>query len=541
MALGALLFTFLAFLFHKITKIGSRPKGLPPGPPTRPIYGNLKEISTLFPHITYAEWAKTYGPVFTIMRGPIPWVVVNDAASAHDIFNKNGQLTAGRPSMRLDNACRGGYTPALMWGAPWRAARKMWHAVLNVGASRAYLPYQELEAKKLLVDVCEGSGDWRGHIERFSNSVAMTMTNGRRVPESGDPTIREVMDDLYEISVCALRWAWLDEVAWAWSKWTPAWLVPGRREAKGYTERHERMLWRLWDRTKRVLEGADGAMGVLPSFNQAIQEKLKAGYQGITERQATEVTHSLLQAATDTTASTLNNWVAAMALYPDVQKKAQEEIDRVVGSDRLPNENDAADLPYTRQCVQELQRWISVVPLALPHATTSDMQLGEYHVPAGTGLIINTHAIHRDSRAYPDPKEFRPERWEGKLQMVTSDEQVGARTDLFSFGAGRRICPGQHIAERNLFYICSHFLWAFDIRKRKDAAGNEIDIDMDDVRPGLINTMNPFDVDVKPRNLERVEWVKKHWEEQKSALLDENEQWVRSPELIESVMQRAAR
>lgn len=169
------------------------------------------------------------------------------------------------------------------------------------------------------------------------------------------------------------------------------------------------------------------------------------------------------------------------------------------------------------------------------------MQLGEYHVPAGTGLIINTHAIHRDSRAYSDPKEFRPERWEGKLQMVTSDEQVGARTDLFSFGAGRRICPGQHIAERNLFYICSHFLWAFDIRKRKDAAGNEIDIDMDDVRPGLINTMNPFDVDVKPRNLERVEWVKKHWEEQKRALLDENEQWVRSPELIESVMQRAAR
>lgn len=57
----------------------------------------------------------------------------------------------------------------------------------------------------------------------------------------------------------------------------------------------------------------------------------------------------------------------------------------------------------------------------------------------------------------------------------------------------------------------------------------------------MINTMNPFDVDVKPRNLERVEWVKKHWEEQKSALLDENEQWVRSPELIESVMQRAAR
>ncbi|KAH7053207.1 cytochrome P450 [Macrophomina phaseolina] len=538
MAFGAVIFTILTYLIHKILKIGSRPKGFPPGPPTRPFYGNLKEISTLRPHLTYAAWSQTYGPIYTIMRGPDPWLVINSAATAHDIFNKQGQVTAGRPNMRLDIACRGGYAPAAQSGASWRAARKMWHAVLNVGASRAYLPYQELEAEKLVVDVCEDGDAWRTHVERFSNSVAMTMTNGRRTPAAGDPRVREVMDDLWEISVCALRWAWLDGVAIAWSRWVPAWMVPGRREAKGFTERHEKMLWRLWNSAFKSPEGAEV---VLPSFNKAVQEKLRAGYQGITEREGTEVTHSLLQAATDTTASTLNIWVAAMAMFPEVQKKAQEEIDRVVGPNRLPSESDAANLPYTRQCIQELQRWISVAPLALPHATTAPMQIGEYHIPAGTGLILNTHAIHRDPVAYPEPREFRPERWEGKLQMVTSDEQVGARTELFSFGAGRRICPGQHLAERNLFYVCSHLLWAVDIRKKKDAAGKDIEIDMDDVRPGLVNTMNPFEADVKPRSTEKSVWAKRNWEQKRSALLDSEEQWIQSPEVVESVMARAAR
>lgn len=189
-----------------------------------------------------------------------------------------------------------------------------------------------------------------------------------------------------------------------------------------------------------------------------------------------------------------------------------------------------------------LQRWISVAPLALPHATTAPMQLGEYHVPADTIVLLNVHGIHRDPEAYPDPKVFKPERWEGKLETVLSDEQVGARTDLFAFGAGRRVCPGQHVAEQNLFFVISHWLWAFDIQKKKDpVTGKEIDIDMDDVRPGLVNTMNPYEVEVKPRSRERAEWIKANWKKQRETLLDEDEQWLSSPEAVEKIMARTAK
>ncbi|KAL0261750.1 hypothetical protein SLS55_003180 [Diplodia seriata] len=512
MALGALIFTVVAYLTHRILKIGSRPAGFPPGPPTRPIWGNLKEIDTLRPHLTYAAWSATYGPIITAMRGPIPVVVVNTAAAAHDVFNRRGQATAGRPAgMKVDLAARGNYAPALMGGAPWRAARRMWHAILNVGAARSYLPYQALETVKLLADVCDeeeggvgGAAEWRTHVERFSNSVGMTMLNGRRVPRKEDPGIREVIDDLTNISTLQLRTEWMDGAQWLWKLPGGRWWLPAKRAAERLGAVHEAMLTRHWNNTKGWSEKGEKQ---LPNFIQAIQEKLRAGWEGVSERQGMEIANELLVAATDTTASSLNNFMAAMALFPDVQRKAQE-----------------------------------AVPLSLPHATTTPIQIGEYHIPAETTIILNTHAIHSDPVAYPDPKVFRPERWEGKLETVVSDEQVGARTDLFAFGAGRRICPGQHVGERNLYFVISHWLWAFDVRKKRDAqTGKEIDIDMDDLRPGLVNTMNPFEVDVKPRSKDKSEWIRTHWKKQREALLDEDEQWIQSPEAVANVMARSAR
>lgn len=184
---------------------------------------------------------------------------------------------------------------------------------------------------------------------------------------------------------------------------------------------------------------------------------------------------------------------------------------------------------------------MTAVPIGVPHATTAPMQVDEYHIPAGTILILNSYAIHSDPETYPEPREFRPERWEGKLETVVSDEQVGARSDLFSFGAGRRICPGQHLAERTMYLAVAHMLWALDIRKAKDKEGNEIPIDRDSVRPGLVETLNQFEVDVKPRSGERAEWLKRNWKQQRETLLDKDEQWIQSPEGVAKNLEKTAR
>lgn len=78
-----------------------------------------------------------------------------------------------------------------------------------------------------------------------------------------------------------------------------------------------------------------------------------------------------------------------MALYPEVQRKAQQEIDRVVGSSRLPNETDRHNLPYVNALMQEVLRWHPVAPLGVPHATTAEFECEGYLIPKGSTIIPN--------------------------------------------------------------------------------------------------------------------------------------------------------
>lgn len=293
------------------------------------------------------------------MKGSQPWIIVTGAAEAHDLFHVRGSATAGRTSSRMELAMRGGYWPQFLSGPQWRDARKLWHAVLNVGAARQYQPLQELEAKQLVADVARDGKNWKAHMERYAGSLAMTLMNGKRVPtaDGDDETVREIVDDFDVFMQHLNRTAWLDNVPGFWR--VPAWMVPARREAARIAAGHRALIMRHWNETKRRM-----AAGLsLPCFNRAIMERLSASrkgegeYEGLAERvsevQAAEIGELLVTGATETTSATLKNWIAAMTLFPDAQRKAQDEIDRVVGPHRLPDAADAADLPYVRQVIQE--------------------------------------------------------------------------------------------------------------------------------------------------------------------------------------------
>ncbi|EOD43983.1 putative cytochrome p450 protein [Neofusicoccum parvum UCRNP2] len=460
---------------------------MPPGPPTVPFWGNLKQLSTagLYPERIYTEWAKTYGPVYTVMKGSQPWVVVTGAGEAHEIFHKQGQATAGRPSSRMELAMRHGYWPQFMHGAKWRVARTLWHAVLNVGASRQYRPLQELEAKQLLADVARDGKGWRAHVERYAASLAMTLMNGQRITASRDPVADEIIADLAEFMAHYNATAWLDKLPGFWS--LPEWAVPARRTAARIAANHRALILRHWDATKQ----RDAAGLSLPCFNRAIMERLRQpDFAGrVSEHEAAEVGELLTTAATETTASTLKNWVAAMATHPDVQRRAQAEIDRVVGPDRLPADTDAASLPYVRQVIQETHRWLTAVPLGLVHATTTPLPWRSHVIPAGTPLVLNAYGIHRDASLFAAPRTFDPERWAGRLEAAgtLADDRVGARSEaLYAFGAGRRVCPGQHVAEQGLFLAVARWLWAFDT-----AADGPVD--PEDYKPGIVCSLENFE------------------------------------------------
>lgn len=123
-----------------------------------------------------------------------------------------------------------------------------------------------------------------------------------------------------------------------------------------------------------------------------------------------------------------------MVLYPDVQHKAQAEIDAVVGPHRLPNFSDRQSLPYITAVMKEVTRWHSAAPLGLPHFINVDDEYNGYHIPKGSIVLGNTWGILHDPRTYAEPMEFKPERYfvDGKLDYSSNDP------GRFSFGYGRR-------------------------------------------------------------------------------------------------------
>ena len=123
-----------------------------------------------------------------------------------------------------------------------------------------------------------------------------------------------------------------------------------------------------------------------------------------------------------------------MARNPEVMKKAQEELDRVVGKERLPDFSDRDNLPYIDALIKELLRWNPPFPMSVANRATQDDVYRGYSIPAGAIVIPNIWAISRDSSIYPDPEAFNPDRFlkDGKTNhaVLNPEDRV--------FGSGRR-------------------------------------------------------------------------------------------------------
>lgn len=117
----------------------------------------------------------------------------------------------------------------------------------------------------------------------------------------------------------------------------------------------------------------------------------------MSDEQAAYLSGSLLEAGSDTTASILVGFIQAMMSFPDVQKRAQEEIDKIVGPDRLPTMDDADSLPYIRACVKESIRWMPTTVMAAPHGVTEDNEYLGYRIPAGATVICNVWYVPEDA------------------------------------------------------------------------------------------------------------------------------------------------
>lgn len=232
-----------------------------------------------------------------------------------------------------------------------------------------------------------------------------------------------------------------------------------------------------------------------------------------------------------------------MLLYPAAQERARQELDGVCGAGRLPALGDWGDLPYVRACVKETLRWFPTVILGLPHAATRDDEYMGHRIPAGATVLMNIWAINTDPGRYGpgDPRAFDPSRFEGDGRTSAEAAAAGAEgggpggpggpggRDQWTFGAGRRVCPGMHVADRSLFLGVARLLWGFDLERAPDGRGGEVTPDPDDLTQGLVVAQKPFPSRITPRSNKHAQVIREEWEACQ-ALLDEDKQWREIPD-----------
>lgn len=201
----------------------------------------------------------------------------------------------------------------------------------------------------------------------------------------------------------------------------------------------------------------------------------------------------------DTTVATLSNFFLAMILFPDVQKKAQEEIDSVVGRDRMPRLADREKMPYVNAIAMEAQRWGVVGPMGLPHVAQEDIIVDKYTIPQGAYLLPAVWWFCHDPARYPEPEKFDPSRY---LEPRNEPDPKSV-----TFGFGRRICPGRFFADTSILLTIAHTLAVFDIGKAVDERGNPVDVQLEP-QPGAICHPKAFKYSISPRSEKHTELIK---------------------------------
>ncbi|KAG7446976.1 cytochrome P450 [Guyanagaster necrorhizus] len=482
---GAFLLTALAFF------LGRKPNMLPPGPKGWPVIGNIFDMPTKSNWLTYAEWGRKYGPICSVNLMGQRMIIVNDAKILAELDRK-GAIYSDRPRLEMAGELVG-YAKTvvlLRYNTSFRNCRKHISKMMGtINSIQKYLPMEEHETRRLLKRVLANPGNLNESLRKTSGSIILKVTYGIDVQEENDPFVKLIESSNTNFGIATTPGTFLVDNFPALRHLPENWPGAGfKRLAKKWAEIFDNVIEVPYAFTKGQMDA-----GIAPP---SFLSSALADEEGLSPSKLLDIKHtaaSLYGAGADTTVSAQYAFFLAMILYPYVQKKAQAEIDAVVGSDRLPGFMDRENLPYINAIVSEVLRWNSVAPIGFPHTAMEDGIVGGYFVPKGSIIITNLWQILHDAEVYPDPFTFDPSRF-----IAFPGKEVQRDPRHACFGYGRRYCAGSHLAEASLFICFAMSLAVFDIT---NAVENGVSVvPVYESMSGIVSHPKPFKYCIKPRS-----------------------------------------
>ncbi|OBT75741.1 hypothetical protein VF21_05955 [Pseudogymnoascus sp. 05NY08] len=498
-------------------------RSLPPGPKGLPVLGNINDLPKPGEH-EWLHWLKhkeLYGPISSITVLGQTMIIINDPEIAFELMRDRSAIHSSRPHQIFSGDIVGWKNATAMsqYNDVWKIHRKNIAKVASTNTSlKMFNRVQEVESAHFLLNLLDSPNDLFDHIRREAGSVILKTTYGYTAESHGrDPFVDLAGETMAGFAEAVIPGKWAVDVM-PFLRYLPDGF-PGTA-FKGTGRQMADTLKQCVDQPYEFVKQQMREKRHKTSF-------LSQAIENIGSDPEMEFVHkwsalSLFTGGADTTVSALMTFFLGIAVFPEVQKKAAEELDRVIGSGRLPISTDRDNLPYIMAIVKETHRWHPIGPMGLPHASSAEDTCGDYRIPKGSIIIANAWWFTHDPAVYPDPMSFRPERF---LETPTHKPEPDPRN--ITFGFGRRVCPGRYVADNALFITIAQTLAVFSIGKLVEN-GKVVEPEVK-FEPGMVSHPAPYRISIKPRSKVHEELIKAAeqeypWEESDAKEL-ENVKW----------------
>ncbi|KIK50476.1 hypothetical protein GYMLUDRAFT_987669 [Collybiopsis luxurians FD-317 M1] len=451
----------------------------PPGP-------NATSMVGYDPWVQYQRWGKEYGELVYIQDRNM--LIINHSHVAIDLLEKRARIYSDRPTTPLMNLFGSSSILSLMRYSPqWRYHRRLFQQNFRQAAAPRFFPVQYSKIHEFLYDLITAPEMFMQHVMAVSQKLIHSSLYGLDIGLEHPLSIKAVEAvELIGESLVPGTFPLLERFPLLW--FMPSWF-PGC----GFKKRAEKC--------RGIIQAVDNIPYEMAvnNFKNGLGTSLLAELAAASEGKPEKIeaiksmgTVSFLAAA-DTTMSAISSFLLCMCLNPEVQRKGQEELDRVVGRDRLPTFEDRHSLPYIESIYRELMRLNPSAPLGVSHTSIDDDTYRGYFIPKGSYLSEILEAINRDPDVYYEPDKFIPERY-----LESEKGPFGSINDIYAFGFGRRVCAGRYVAENTVWLTIASVLATITLGRAKDENGNEIDIP-EEYTNGFFRHPKPYQSSIVPR------------------------------------------
>jgi len=196
-------------------------------------------------------------------------------------------------------------------------------------------------------------------------------------------------------------------------------------------------------------------------------DKREEDHTDLSVQELKEIASVLLSVSIDTTSAIMNWNLVTLALYPEVQEKARQEVMAAESITKAVMDNGRkGSFPYLNAVIRETHRVRNPVLTPMVKKPNTDVEIGGYLVPKDTMVTFDAYSFSNNLDILPDAREFKPERWlpEAVAERVgTPSEAIDHPLLRAPFSAGARMCPGSRVAQREVVLLLAHLLkrWRF--------------------------------------------------------------------------------